>query len=153
MIAARSVTVQFTHERKGATRGDAQTRASAPPSSRAAEGSRPGPILFRPPGFGYDALAPERGVRIRTRARLSPRSGAGYLAAETHGSAPWAIIFRPPGSVRSARSAACGLPRCAGGAAAATAHSHLRFAERARAHALQGHDGLRFRREIGRAHV
>ena len=113
MIAARSVTVQFAHERKGATRGDAQTRASAPPSSRAAEGSRPGPILFRPPGFGYDALAPERGVRIRTRARLSPRSGAGYLAAETHGSAPWAIIFRPPGSVRSARSAACGLPRCA----------------------------------------
>jgi len=46
-----------------------------------------------------DALAPERGVRIRAPVHLSPRSGAGE--AWTQGCAPWANIFRPPGSVRS----------------------------------------------------
>src|ERR1017187_4101308 len=54
-----------------------------------------------------DALAPERGVRIRTRGHLSPRSGAGSLANWTQGCAPWASIFRPPGSVRSMLFAAC----------------------------------------------
>src|SRR5208337_4719046 len=44
-------------------------------------------------------LAPERGVRIRARSHLSPRSGAGQLATWTQGSRPglssfalWALL-------------------------------------------------------------
>ncbi len=53
-------------------------------------------------------LAPERGVRIRARSHLSPRSGAGQLA-------PWAAILRPLGSLRSTLVAACRAALSPGG--------------------------------------